>query len=475
MLKNWFVVFLISGCFLNAHAAFVSGVFKNAAPGSVVQIYVPHYYVDGRADTYWAELDDQLRVSIEAIVPEPQLAFLICNEERLPVFLEPVDTLYVKTDMFQFPMAVAFTGRGGANNRLLLQYFQENPPDFNEMNNIRFKIGQWWAVVEQLMNDRMESLGPTEFRDYMDRRKTAASMLLDDFSGRAPAALTPAFYDWMAAEIVYYWAYHLLFYGQVYGNRHQVQPEFFDFLSDAALISESVGNDWYRLFLQALLARQQAAAGSTDNFYIGQYNMAGTMLSGKSMAFFRSEMIRLAFSGDRYREILPYYTDFLKTNEYTAYDAKVTDLYEKIARVSPGIAAPVFTGEDAEGRVLALSQFRGKVVYLNFWASWCSACLLKMDMFNDFAAELNRSGIEIVNISIDDNPAAWQRALAERNFKGHNLLASSGRERNIAQSYGVEAVPQYFIVGKDGTFAVKATSNQPGDINTQLLNLSRQH
>lgn len=465
---------LFFSVFTAARAAFVSGTIKNGTPGSVVQVFVPHYYVDGRQDTYWAELDGQLRFSITAVVPEPQVVFILHNEERLPVFLEPDDTLVIRADLFQFPLVVSFTGRAAANNRLLQQYFRETPPDYDELNNIRFKIGQWWAVVEQPMNDRMESLDPAGFREYMDKRKVAAATLLDDFSTKSPGALTPAFFDWMAAEISYAWAYHLLFYGQVYGNRHQVQPEFFDFLYEAPVINEAIGNDWYRLFLQALLARQ-ASKNPAENTFAKQYEAAGELLSGKALAFYRSEIIRTAFTADRYRETLPAYVHFLQNNEFTAYDAKVTDLYEKIARVAPGTVAPGFTAEDVEGKVLSLNQLRGKVVYLNFWASWCSACLKKMELFSDYTAELNSRGIEIVNISIDENPANWQNSLSERGFKGHNLLASAGRERNIALTYGVEAVPQYFIISKDGIFADKASSNQPEDIKNQLLSLIKTH
>lgn len=473
MVKQRLALFLFAFSTIPSHAALVTGVFKNAIPGNVVQIVVPHYYVDGRSDTYWAELDAQLQFSIEAVVPEPQMVFLMFNDDRLPVYLEPDDTLNVKTDIFQFPLVATFSGRGGANNRLLHQYFKVNPQDYNELNNLRFKVGQWWAVVEQSMNEYMESLEPVAFKDLLDRRRASASALFDDFSEKNPGAVTPAFLDWFSAEVTYYWAYHLLLYGQVYGNRHQVQPEFFDFLYEAPVISDAVGCEWYRQFLMTLMARQMVKSGYEGNTYIGQYELAGQMLIGKSLAFFRSEMIRLAFSAERFREILPYYTDFLQTNSYTAYDAKVTELYGKIARVSPGVAAPAFTANDAEGRELSLSQFRGRVVYLNFWASWCSACLKKMDMFNDYAAELNRRGVEIVNISIDENSANWQSSLSERGIKGHNLLASSGRERNIALTYGVETIPQYFIIGKNGAFADKAPTNQPEDIKNQLLNLTK--
>lgn len=472
MLKKYLLlVIIVFSASDMTHAAHVTGVFKNASPGDRVEIFVPHYYIDGHSDKYWAELDGQLRFSIEAKVPEPQLVFLLFNDERLPVFLEPDDTLTIRADVFQFPVMVTFGGRSGANNRLLQQYFKENPPDFDELNNIRFKIGQWWAVVEPLMNDRMEQLAPEEFKALLDARKNAAAVMLDDFSAEHPRTLSPAFFEWLSSEITYSWAYHLLFYGHVYASRHQVQPDFFDFLYDAPIVGEAIGSEWYRQFLLVFMARQLAKTGVADNFYARQYELAGGTLSGKPFAFFRSEMIRMAFTGERYREILPYYTNFVQTNEYPEYEAKVTDLYEKVARVSPGVAAPAFTGSDVEGNSLSLAQLRGRVVYLNFWASWCGACLKKMEIFDGYADELQRLGIEIVNISIDENPANWRASLAERGFKGRNLLASSGRERNIAVAYGVEAVPQYFIVSKNGTFADKAPDSQPFTIKNQLIRL----
>ena len=473
MLKKYTLLsLLLAGTALPGRAAHISGVFKNAAPGDRVELFVPHYYVNGRSDNYWAELDAGQSFSLDAVLPEPQLAFLKYNDDRLPVFLEPDDTLVIRTDVFQFPIMVNFSGRGGSNNRLLFQYFKENPPDFDELNNLRFKIGQWWAVVEQTMNERMESLAPEDYKKFLDERRQNAATLLDDFSGKHPGALTPAFFDWLASEINYFRAYHLLFYGQVYANRWQIQPEFFDFLQETPTVSDAVGSDWYRQFLQVLLARQVAQSGRTDNFYASQYELAGQLLAGKPLAFFRSEMIRIAFTGERYREILPYYTNFLQTNEYPAYDAKITDLYEKFARVSPGVAAPAFTASDVEGRAVTLAQFRGRVVYLNFWASWCSACVKKIELFNDYADELKNRGVEIVNISIDADADKWHTALTEWNVKGHNLLASSGVARNISAIYGVEAVPQYFIIAKNGTFADKPDRNQPENIRNQLLVLA---
>jgi hypothetical protein len=77
-----------------------------------------------------------------------------------------------------------------------------------------------------------------------------------------------------------------------------------------------------------------------------------------------------------------------------------------------------------------------------------------------------------VNISIDENKTSWESALATHSFKGVQLLASSGKSRNIAAVYDVEAVPQYFIIGKTGLFEIKALSSQPNDVRAKLLEIS---
>ncbi len=466
-------VTLLTFCSLTVRAAHITGSFKNARPGDRVELFVPHYYIDGHSDTYWVLLDEQLRFSLDAPVPEPQVAFLVYNYNSLPVFLEPDDTLGIHADGFRFTLPVEFIGRGSGNNRFLQQFYRENPPDYDEMNNVRFKIGHWWAAAEPVMHERMENLAPAEFKTFLDSRKAANLALRRNFLMQNPDALTPAFSDWLAAEITYSWAYHLLFYGHVFETRHSVKPDFFEFLYDAPNYCEAIGSEWYRQFLQALIAWHLLKDEQTENYFAGQYALAGEMLRGKPLAFFRSEMIRLAFTDERYREILPYYTDFIKSNDFPAYEAKVTGLYEKVARVSPGTPAPSFVASDEKGQEVSLTQMRGHVVYLNFWASWCGTCLEKMEAFDKYASELAQLGIEIVNISIDENPSKWRALLAERGFKGRNLLASSGNDRNIAAVYGVEAVPQYFIVSKNGMFADKATENKPEAIKAQLVSLTK--
>jgi len=465
---------LVLLCTLQAQAAHVHGQMKNAGPGEAIRILVPQRYLNGQDVYFRTTLDDQSRFSIPVTILEPQIIFLLYNDDRLALFLTDSDTLQIKSDAFQFPLTVHFGGPASANNRFLQDYLQRMPLDFNEFNNIRFKIGQYWTSVEQSSNERMDELQPQAFKAYMDSLRVLSVSMFEQFENQFPGQLSDGFATWLNAEITYHWAYHLLVYGQVYGTRMLADPAYFDFLYEAPVYSEAIGSQWYRQFLLAFLARQELKSGTGEGpFWAGLYERSGKMLSGKPLSFFRSELIQIAFSAEKYRDLLPFYTNFLQSNPYSVFDEKVEGLYQKYARVLPGSLAPDFQLRDEEGKEVQLTSLRGKVVYLNFWASWCGACLRKMEWMNDYVSEFKNMGIIVVNVSIDEHYDQWQSALARYSFKGIQVLSTFSTGQSLAALYGVEAVPQYFIINRKGEFADKAVSAQPVDIRQKLLEEAR--
>lgn len=464
--------FLFFFTLLNAKTI-VTGRMKNAALGDRIELYIPHHFIDNQGSSYKVLLDDQQTFTIEAMLKEPQVGFLIYGDDQLPVFLEPDDSLMIRSDMFQFPLTVVFGGKGGVNNRLLKEYLALTPNDFNEFNNVRFKIGQWWFAVESTVNEKMLELGIDDFRAWAADSKKSAYDLYDRYTEEQGASLTPAFKAWMEAEMTYTWAYQMLMYGQVYHNRYQVQDSFFTFLYEAPTLCSAISSDAYRQFLLALMARQQTRKGEVDRFYAGQYDAVGGLLDGKALAFFRSEIIRMAFSSDRIQEILPAYLDFLKNDKFPEYEPKITTIYERTSRLAPGAMVPFLEGTDFYTATnFSTKTLKNNVIYINFWATWCGACLKKMDFFNAFSPELEAAGVKIINISIDDDSADWANVLAETRMAGLNILAKNYPDQHTTLNFGVQAVPQYFIIARNGTIAEKPYTSHPEDIMKRLLELA---
>jgi len=113
-----------------------------------------------------------------------------------------------------------------------------------------------------------------------------------------------------------------------------------------------------------------------------------------------------------------------------------------------GKAAPAFTAPLIDGGTLEMADQGGKVVVLDFWASWCPPCREGLPKIDALAKEFTGQSVAFFAVSLDQNPED-AKAFAEK----HDLaipvaLDTSGR---AAGEYGVESIPQTVIVGKDGT------------------------
>jgi peroxiredoxin len=114
-------------------------------------------------------------------------------------------------------------------------------------------------------------------------------------------------------------------------------------------------------------------------------------------------------------------------------------------------AAPDFTLTDANGRSVKLSDYRGKVVLLDFWATWCGPCQIEIPWFIEFEQQYKSKGLEVVGVSMDED--GWQAVkpyIAERKINYRILLGDD----TVAQLYGgLDALPTTFLIDRDGKFA----------------------
>lgn len=113
--------------------------------------------------------------------------------------------------------------------------------------------------------------------------------------------------------------------------------------------------------------------------------------------------------------------------------------------------APDFTLQDANGATTKLSDYRGKAVLLNFWATWCGPCGIEIPWFTEFQQQFKSRGLEIVGISMDED--GWKAVkpyVAEHKINYRILLGND----SVGQLYGgVDSLPTTFIIGRDGKVA----------------------
>ncbi len=140
--------------------------------------------------------------------------------------------------------------------------------------------------------------------------------------------------------------------------------------------------------------------------------------------------------------------------------------------VHAGDLAPDFVAPRLDGSVQKLSNFRGSVVVLNLWATWCPPCLAEMPVLNTLARDFEARGVVVLGVAGDDDPEAVRRFVAEQKVDFDVLLDPGGA---VGTQYGITGYPETFLVDREGRVREKyigplpATGEAPaGEISARL-------
>jgi cytochrome c biogenesis protein CcmG/thiol:disulfide interchange protein DsbE len=117
------------------------------------------------------------------------------------------------------------------------------------------------------------------------------------------------------------------------------------------------------------------------------------------------------------------------------------------AAVNEGKSAPEFSRSDINGKPLRLSDYRGKIVLLNFWATWCGPCREEMPRFSEWQQSLGPRGLAVIGISMDDDAADVKRFLTQRPVSYRIAMGDAA----LGETYGgVLGLPTSYLIDRHG-------------------------
>lgn len=121
----------------------------------------------------------------------------------------------------------------------------------------------------------------------------------------------------------------------------------------------------------------------------------------------------------------------------------------KVQGVYPGVLAPDFETTALDGKRFRLSDLRGKVVLLDFWATWCAPCVAELPNVEQ-ACEIAGELFAVVGISFDRDADTARKFATGRKLNWTQIWADRGDKSPLADDYGVSAIPASFLIGPDG-------------------------
>lgn len=135
------------------------------------------------------------------------------------------------------------------------------------------------------------------------------------------------------------------------------------------------------------------------------------------------------------------------------------DYFKKLGIEKPGkaIPAPDFTLEDLSGKRVSLRDLRDKVVFLNFWATWCIPCRQEMPTMEKLHRELKKDGLEVVAINIREGKKDVRKFLDELGLTFTVLLDKDGK---VSEKYGAWAIPLSYFISRNGEFVGKVAGSR---------------
>ena len=408
---------------------------ENAPPGAAVTVQVyadPFTWREVHLDSVLPDASGTATLTFSVEHPTPAELHIARQYARL--FLEPGMELTINLDYAAFDETITFQGTSAANQRYLLRELLRN-----------FRAAQ----NRYSMYDDAQG-----FSNYLDSLQAFHRTFYRESD---TANMTAPFREYARRMIEYQYVYPRNMFTYDFDPQTRAFTErdlpdaYYEPMKglplDDNIHAETVE---YYIAVDTYLTRFVVTDRQNPMATYGEVRdaLSGRMRDVHLGAVLRLSMPQLAADPDLGDALVG---DYRRTCSTPRYVAVIDSMYAIARSLAPSNLIPDLTAVDSSGSLHTLSELRGKVVYLDLWATWCAPCVAAMD---DSHARCGKqfagTDVAFVYINVEDDIGRWESFTRTEDLGPYNWFADGDRTEIIKEQLGMDGLPRYMIIDRDG-------------------------
>ena len=352
------------------------------------------------------------------------------GKQVINIYLQPGYELAVAINGNDLYNDLVFSGKGSA------------------INNYLVASARKFKHIDIELERKIRYATPDEFKTYLKQIKANKLKFLKDYLKTHTLSVEVAKYA--KAEIEYWHAFNLMNYPYEHPIFHnqtspmKVPDGYYDFMEKISINNESaLPNKYYLYYIQDYLS---FIGTRSENQSLNRFELADKYLKGKPLYFYKALQHSIALKQNNEPNTEKAAYDFINNCPYKLYGEYVKLAYQESRGIVEGMNAPDFELADVDGNIVSLADFKGKVIFLDFWATWCRPCTRLLPAHQKLQKQFKNDNVAFLYISMDKNANKWRNYLANGTFPGVHLFAN----KNMVEKYNVESLPYSVLINADG-------------------------
>lgn len=386
---------------------------------------------------------------ISIMLPKPMPVLCDYDGQLTLLFLSPNDDLTMSFNADNMPQSLKYSGRGAENNSYCQQMHRQYASE---------------TVESELRSRREQLTSRAAYMPLCENYKQRELNLLQTYTAKTNTSV--ALQTWARAEANYRYAVRMAAW---YFRSNDKQTD--DYKTYCRIFnlndSEAVVSNQYLQFLDYHLRNlsmrdpvemRQAREKKGESWVVRAFELAQTELKGKAKEYALAKLL-IDLIGAEYSQTSLLYEQFKHISQDPFPQHVVEKRYQKFIgflNAEPVKGANLYVIDEDFNLPFdtLLAKYKGKVIYIDFWASWCSPCLDEMPYTGSLQQSYKGKDVVFLYLTPDDHEGKWRGNIARYQLAGEFYLMSKHLKNEAFVALGVRALPHYALIDKQGNVAI---------------------